>query len=353
MTLDGRAGPRIRNATAAVLAELSPRPTVHVQPGQADLAPVFDVVIAVGKIKHTFTAGWAGTGWRPDVQRLLAVAPAVHVVYAKSLSAEAKEWLEGHRIGWVDEDGAASISLASGLIVVRDAHEIRKPITVEDRWTGAMLAAVEAVLSGVQPTVEAIQAATALSRGGVANGLARLERRGLLARPGQKRGPGVSRQVVDFDALIDEYTEVARTFRAKQKLILLHRLWTDPLQALTTEIGPALTEEGVTWAVTGSAASTLLAPYLGDVTTLDLYVEGALFAARDRLSSLVGGRVVERGHRIEVRELPTSMSAKGPEVSGIQVALAARVYADLMAAGGRSAEAANHLREVRGVGPDT
>ena len=38
-------------------------------------------------------------------------------------------------------------------------------------------------------------------------------------------------------------------------------------------------------------------------------------------------------------------------VNGVQVALPARVYADLNAAGGRLAEAAHHFREVRGVGP--
>jgi hypothetical protein len=103
--------------------------------------------------------------------------------------------------------------------------------------------------------------------------------------------------------------------------------------------------------VSGAAASTLLAPYLSDVTVVELYVDRSLLIARDRLASVLGGRVVEKGHRIEVRELPTSMSARGPKIESVQVALPARVYADLMASGGRAAEAANHLREVRGVGP--
>ncbi len=63
--------------------------------------------------------------------------------------------------------------------------------------------------------------------------------------------------------------------------------------------------------------------------------------------------MVDKGHRIEVRELPTPLSADGPEIDGVQVALPARVYADLVAAGGRAEEAARHLREVRGVGPQS
>jgi hypothetical protein len=133
-------------------------------------------------------------------------------------------------------------------------------------------------------------------------------------------------------------------------VVRVHRLWANPLDVLDMEIGPGLTAMGVTWAVSGAAASTLLAPYLSDVTVVELYVDRSLLIARDRLASVLGGRVVEKGHRIE-RELPTSMSARGPKIGGVQVALPARVYADLIASGGRAAEAANHLREVRGVGP--
>jgi hypothetical protein len=147
----------------------------------------------------------------------------------------------------------------------------------------------------------------------------------------------------------DQFTEAAGEFRKRQKVVRVHRLWANPLDVLDIEIG--LTALGITWAVSGAAASTLLAPYLSDVTVVKLYVERSLLIARDRLDSVLGGRVVEKGHRIEVRELPTSMSARGPKIGSVQVALPARVYADLMASGGRAAEAANHLREVRGVGP--
>lgn len=352
MEVEGRLASRIRNATAAVLGELSAaRPTVRAHTGRAELAPVFDVVVAMGKTRHPFRAGWAGTGWRPEVERLLRVAPQLQVVYAERLSEDAKAWLVDRHIGWVDEDGAARISLPTGLLVLRDPREITKPAVVEDRWTKTMLAAAEAILAGVPPTVAEVEQAARISRGATANALDRLEKRGVLERPDARRGRGVSRRVADIDALIDEYAEAAGGFRAKQKVILLHRLWKDPLVAIESEIGPALRNDGATWAISGAAASTLLAPYLGDVTTIDLYVDAALFTARDRLSAVLGGRVVERGHRIEVRELPTSMSANGLEVGGIQLALPARVYADLLSAGGRSAEAAHHLREVRGVGP--
>ena len=251
----------------------------------------------------------------------------------------------------MDETGRASLVLESGLVVVREPGATEERQVAGDRWTNTMLAAAEAVLAGVAPTVEAVQAATGMSRGASANALSRLERRGLLERPATKRGPNASRRIVDVDSFIDQYTEAAGEFRKRQKVVRVHRLWANPLDVLDIEIGPGLTAMGITWAVSGAAASTLLAPYLSDVTVVELYVDHSLLIARDRLASVLGGRVVEKGHRIEVRELPTSMSARGPKIGGVQVALPARVYADLMASGGRAAEAANHLREVRGVGP--
>src|SRR5665213_700905 len=219
----------------------------------------------------------------------------------------------------------------------------------EAGWT--MLAAAEAVLAGVTPTVEAIESATGISRGASANALARMEKLGLLHRSQGARGSGSARSVVDDDSFIDGYVAAAAILRLQQRVIRIHRLWKDPLEAFEFEIGPALDRTSKSWAVTGAAASILLAPYLSDVTVVELYVDDDLFATPNRLADVLGGRVVDRGQLIEVRALPTSMSAEGPVVNGIHLALPARVYADLMAVGGRSAEAAHHLRETVGVGP--
>lgn len=339
---------RVQDATLAVLPE---GPKVEIRPRSVTGPPSFDVKVRVGRAAHRFVAGWAGAGWPADVQTLAKVVPDLDVVYAKKLSEGARSWLSERHIGWVDETGRASLLLDSGLVVVREPGATEEHQLAEDRWTNSMLAAAEAVLAGVAPTVEVVEAATGMSRGAAANALSRLERRGLLERPVTKRGPNASRRIVDVDSFIDQYAEAAGEFRKRQKVVRVHRLWANPLDVLDIEIGPGLTAVGIAWAVSGAAASTLLAPYLSDVTVVELYVDRSLLIARDRLASVLGGRVVEKGHRIEVRELPTSMSARGPKVGSIQVALPARVYADLMASGGRAAEAANHLREVRGVGP--
>ncbi len=341
---------RIHNATIAILpAELQVQVTPRGRGAAA--VPVFDIAVSTATGEHHLVGGWAGEGWPADVERLVCTAADVDVVYAKTLSAGAREWLSGRHIGWVDETRQARIIAPSGLVISLEPRSVEQRASLQDRWTGMMLAAAEAILAGIAPTVEAIEAATGMSRGSAAGVLSRLERRGLLDRPPARRGKGVARRIANVDTFIDEYAKAAGEFRAKQPVVLVHRLWTDPLEALAKEMGPALVAAAVTWAVTGAAASTLLAPYLGNVTIVELYVERDLFVSQERLARLLGGRAVEKGHRIEVRELPTSLSADGPDLGGIHVALPARVYADLMAAGGRSAEAAHHLREVRGVGP--
>jgi hypothetical protein len=323
---------------------------VDVVPRPQPVGNVFDVTVEAGSGRHRFFGGWAGEGWPGDVDRLLIAAPKLKVVFARHLSEGAKAKLAERHIGWVDESGQANITLPSGLVVSRETSQTIKPPVTSTRWTATMLTATEAIFAGIPPTVEAIEISTRMSRGAAAKAMSRLEERGLLARPQAKRGRGVSRQIVDIDALIDDYAAAAAELRAKQRPIRVHRLMANPLDALATKIGPNLTAFGVTWAVTGVGASVLLAPYLSDVTVIELYVDRAHFGRKD-LADIVGGREVTKGHLIEVRELPSVISAQGPNVDGIQVALPARVYADLMAAGGRLAEAAQHLREVRGVGP--
>ncbi len=339
---------RVRNAAITVLPA-GLRVVVHARPHT--VIPTFDVAVLTSAGEQHFSAVWAGKGWPADVERAIGLAPSVDAVVAVKISEGARDWLAAHRRGWVDESGNASISLPTGLVIVREARRDRVEREAPDRWTRTMLAAAEAALAGVPPTVEAIEAKTMMSRGAAANALSRLERMGLLSRSGGLRGPSSARRIVDAESFIDHYATAAAELRAKQKVIRFHRLWKDPLEDFASEVAPALNREEEQWAVTGAAASTLLAPYIGNVTIIELYVGKDLFSNREQLANTLGGRIVDKGHRIEVRELPTPVSADGPVIDQIHVALPVRVYADLMASGGRSAEAAQHLREVIDVGP--
>jgi hypothetical protein len=338
---------RVRRLVASVVP---PGLRVDAQPRQA-AGPAFDVTVTAGATKHRFIVGWAGEGWPSDVERLAHLVPHLDVVTASHLSDGARRWLEREGLGWADEVGHADISMKSGLVIFRQPSTVRKRREPPMRWTRSTLAVAEAALSGITPTVEGIEQATGLSRHATADALSRLEDLGFLERPRALRGSQSARRIINISALLDAYAKAAAEQRQKQSPVLVHRLWNgDPLKTLALGIGPALTSANARWAVTGAAASVLLAPYLTDVTILELYVDAETMSDRTRLASLLDGRIVEKGHRIEIREVPTPMSVKGPVIDDMQVALPVRVYADLRAAGGRWAEAGQHLRETLDVG---
>ena len=338
---------RVRRLLASVLPHGL---RVDVKPRRA-VGPTFEVTVDAGATKHHFIAGWAGEGWPADVERLAHLEPDIDVVTAAHLSDGARRWLEQEGLGWADEAGRADISMKSGLVIFRQPSVDRKRREPSMRWTRSTLAVAEAALSGITPTVECIEQVTGLSRHATANALSRLEDLGFLERPQALRGPQSARRVIRISAFLDAYVKAVAEQRQKQSPVLVHRLWKgDPLETLASEIGPALTGANARWAVTGAAASVLLAPYLTDVTTLELYIDAETMSDRTRLASLLEGRIVEKGHRIEIREVPTTMAVSGPVIDDMQVALPVRVYADLRAVGGRWAEAGQHLRETLNVG---
>lgn len=336
---------RVRRTISAVL----PRDAmvdVRQRPRNPDS---FDASVRIGRLTHRAVVGWAGEGWPADVEQLLSRVGKLDVVAAHDLSIGARDRLDEGGIGWVDETGRASLALPSGLVVVRDARDAPRPRPAAG-WSRSSIAVAEAILSGVEPRVDAVQEATAFSRGATANALSMLERGGFLDRT-VRHGPGSARRVSDGDALLDDYADAVAAFHAKSGPLRLHRLWDDPVDALVDELAPRLDGLGASWAATGAAAGALMAPYLSTVAVVELYVDDDTLARRAQLADALGARVVERGHRLEVRPLPNQITATaGPLIDGVCCAPPARVYADLRAKGGRPAEAAQHLREVLHVG---
>lgn len=312
------------------------------------VASVFVVSIQVGGLSHELVTGWAGEGWPADVERLVRLAPHLDAVGAQELSVGSRELLDDRGIGWFDETGAAHLLLDSGLVIVRDGTPRRSASPLgTDGWTGSTIAVAEAILTGSTPHVDVIQTATGLSRGAVAKALAQLESEELLERS-IARGPRSGRRVADLDGLLDRYSTAVAAHATKTTAVLLHRLWSDPIDALTDEIAPALQRSGASWAVTGAAASMLLAPYLSNIAVVELYVDDELFGDTAQLEELLDARHVDSGHRIHIRCMPTRTTAtEGQTINGVRCAPLVRVYADLTADGGRRAEAGQHLREVR------
>lgn len=257
------------------------------------------------------------------------------------MSPGARNLLDESGIGWVDESGAARIAIGS-LVVARDGLP-ESPTEKSAHWTPSVLAVVEALLCGFRATVAATQAVTGLSSGTCVNALRTLSVLGLLAAD-VPRGPGAARRVVDFDLLLDVYASHAPAL-APRTLLHAGVTWQDVISGLS-DVGRHLDAAGIPWAVTGAAASLVLAPSLTMVSTADVYVGARTLAELGAVATKVGLRNIQGG-RLTLRPFPTVTSRLLAErIDGLSVAPWPRVYTDLRPNGVRGEEAAEHLREV-------
>ena len=105
--------------------------------------------------------------------------------------------------------------------------------------------------------------------------------------------------------------------------------------------------DGQDWALTGEAAADHIAPHLTSVPTVDLYVaERQLSAARSRLLQHPDVTEVESGGRIRMHLAAPYIFKLAQEARAVRTVAPVRVYADLLRARGRSAEAGEYLREA-------
>jgi hypothetical protein len=92
--------------------------------------------------------------------------------------------------------------------------------------------------------------------------------------------------------------------------------------------------------------AAVLAPYLTETTTGDVYVDAASLPELHNIARLVDIEPLDGG-RLVLRPFPTATSKRlATETDGIRVAPWPRVFADVRQVGVRGEEAAEHLREV-------
>ena len=286
---------------------------------------------------------WVGEGSLGKVRRLLAGQHnnLPDIVVARVLSPGAREALSEEGVGWVDETGAAEIAV--GAIVVSrtgtPASVIKKPVG----WTKAVIAISEALLCNTKATVSAMVTATGLSTGSCTHALQVLTELDLLEAKA-KRGPGSARQLPDPDRLLAAYAAAVEALPASISL-QVGVSWRDPLLGLM-ETGKKWDKANIAWASTGTAAAAVTAPFLSSVTSTEVYIDANSVVGLEAVAIDVGLRPINGG-RLILKPFPTVATQQlSHHVDGLRIAPWPRIYVDLLAAGVRGEEAAEHLKET-------
>jgi hypothetical protein len=284
---------------------------------------------------------WLGEGRLGEVRRLLADRRGrPDVVVARRLSPGARAELADAGVGWVDETGAAEIVIGQ-IVVSRSGVERESPRP--QGWTRSALAIAEAALCGVAATVSAMQDATGLSTGSCVTALQVLSDLGLLEATAA-RGRESARRVADPDRLLDAYAAAAPAL-ASQARLEVGVTWRD-LVAGVRSVGRRWTDDGTEFAVTGQLGAELMAPYLTAVSTAEVYVSAETSLGLEAAAATAGLKPIEGG-RLVLRPFPSvSVSRLATSINGLRVAPWPRVYVDLLGAGVRGEDAAEHLKDT-------
>ena len=308
---------------------------------------------------------WIGEGLPADARRAVGIVleragawpDAFPVVIANRVSPGAQEFFKEHHLSWADRSGRARILAPHGLFISR-SDPIRADAGRTFAWSNAADAVAETLLTWAvfrQPDdelridrVAEIASATDLSLAHTARVLRQFDEVGYTAKTGAERGSTASRECRGRARTLSDRAGHGAATGGRGRSVEFSVPWRETDRSLR-QIHEIL--GGVPWAVTGAVAADLVAPFLTSLNDLEFYVSAEhaelvqdLLATDDQLTEVEsGGRVRVFTAEPHVLRLSTMIG----EVDGVLIAPPVRVYADLLRRGGRSAEAAEHLREVR------
>lgn len=296
------------------------------------------------------SALWVGEGWPADVRNAFerlppGPLPPELVLTARQFSPGALELLEERRANWVDESGNGRIDGPGLFLIRRTAAAVQAPRSTFS-WSPSAIATAEALLArdwsaGVGTTELATLAHHSPAQ--VSQVLQAFDEKGWTVKYGPKRGPNARRELVDSEDLLDSWSR----FLAEQEREprLTHRTLRSPLDFLHGELSQALDRE-VRWAFSGWAAAHELAPLADTVPSLQIYVhEDDIAGPLDRAIKGAGLSDVAEGGRVAFFPAGDSALTLAQRGRAGPIVSTPRVYADLLALGGRGADAAVHLRD--------
>lgn len=264
------------------------------------------------------------------------------MLVAREFSRGAVEWLTEREANWADETGRARI-VGPGLVVLRDADRRPERFPRHFRWSASSRSIAELLLARPRPQLRVTELAgeARWSPGQVTTVLSDFDTAGWTRKLGARRGTGAWRALADADGLLSAWSTAVE--QEPRPVRLGHRATRDAMTLLREALAPA--PEATAWAVSGWAGADLAAPFTTVVPSLHVYVAEHDFAGPlSEAMQRAGLREVQEGARVVFWSTDARVLDLAEPATRLPVVSAPRLYADLLALGGRGEDAAEHVK---------
>lgn len=267
--------------------------------------------------------------------------PTASILVAETISPGARDLLRQERIGYFDESGSLFL-VADGIYVrVDKPSSKRQGRSLNNLFTGKRAQALHAVwvCDNEWFGVHEIAERAFVSPATASETLMALERREWVAVRGS--GPSKERRLINPKALLDAWS--AYQVEAKPRPIRHYYVPSTTPPALSRSLDAVCATHGVLYEITGLVAGQIHAPHLSNVSQLTCRFsnEGLI----SKVLQALDARPVREGWNIGVIEAKSRDELMFHQrIDDLWVADPLQTYLDLLQAGGRAKELAQHLR---------
>ncbi|MGO1410136.1 MULTISPECIES: hypothetical protein [unclassified Microbacterium] len=289
---------------------------------------------------------WAGAGFPRDVRQALhdiTTEPndVATVVAAKSVSRGAQELLSERDIGWVTEDGAASLSLgpiwverrATSTTGVRD-DAVRWNASTSDIAEAVLSAVVEADLHRAVPGIAELTARSGRASGSVSQTLTAFDSQGWTAKG--REAARNRRTLIDATGMLDSWSESLGALQGTE----LYTFERNP-----DRIAAEIRSVSASAVFSGEFAEQRLAATATSLAQVIAYLPANAFP--DALTRLIAHDFEEASEgagRLIIRPMRAPAFHGTMLIDGFRLASPIRVYAELRAQEVRGRELADAFR---------
>ncbi len=339
--------------------EAAPNTRAHIVSREARAGPIwadFLVEIQVGDVPILLVVEAKRMAFPRDVREAswklgkyldhmsLEGKQAVPVIVAETISPGARSLLREEGVGYYDTSGSLYVPARGVYLYVEKPIPKRQARTLGSLFVGRRAQVLHAVwlCRGNWFGVHEIAERASVSPTTVSQTLIALERREWVVTRGS--GPTKERRVSNPQALLDAWSTYQTS--AKPKPMRHYYVRSAKVGDLVHRLDQVCEDHDVPYEITGSMAGQIHAPYLSSVSQVQCRL--AQGAASEAVLDMIEARPVREGWNLGI------LDAKSPNefvfrerINGVWVADPLQTYLDLLQAGGRSKELADHLRAER------